>query len=255
MEGSLQIPVSRHWLESLSSGELIKLADNYGIDIPPGLERIFIIEELLENSINDEQDESENEEPENELKINTSFSETAALPKHYNISYIEVIIRDPLWAFVFWEVKDHDREAHEHTEDFGGYCLRVIPLAADEAAPLSRENSFTVAIDLEDSARYLGFAEHSPQAAGRYIVLLCAIHGGSEQQLAASLPFNLPVLNENETISALDRNPLIRLSGARDLSIIKNMDRSDRRSVDRRSDDRRSDDRRSEDRKSEIKGR
>jgi hypothetical protein len=35
--------LSRQLLESLSTGELIKLADDCGIDIPPGLERIFII--------------------------------------------------------------------------------------------------------------------------------------------------------------------------------------------------------------------
>ena len=35
------------YLESLSTGELIDLAVKNGLDIPPGLERVFIIEELL----------------------------------------------------------------------------------------------------------------------------------------------------------------------------------------------------------------
>jgi hypothetical protein len=251
-----EVPISRHWLESLSAGELVKLADNAGIDIPPGLERIFIIEELLENSNNGEEDEEAEQKPEDDLKINPSFSETAALPKHYNISYIEVIIRDPLWAFAFWEVKEHDREIHENADDFKGYCLRVIPLNEDEAVPKSRENSFTVSIDLNDSARYLGFAEHSPQSAGRYIILLCAIRGSSELQLASSPPFNLPKLIENENLSALDQNPLIHLSGARDLSIIRSTDRADRRSADRRTKDRRAKDHRAKDQSSEsgIKG-
>ena len=242
MEDGLH-PISRHWLESLSTGELVKLADNYGIDIPPGLERIFIIEELLENSNDADREEAANQRAEDELKNNPSLTETAALPKHYNISYIEVIIRDPLWAFVFWEVKEHDREVHENADDFNGYCLRVIPLSAEmsadqmperETIPKSRENSFTVTIDINDSARYLGFAEHSPQAAGRYIILLCAIRGESEVQLVSSQPFNLPRLIENENIYALDQNPLLHLSGARDLSIIRSTDRLDRRSVDRK---------------------
>ena len=42
------IPITRSYLETLSSWELVKLSDHYGIDIPPGLDRIFIIEELLE---------------------------------------------------------------------------------------------------------------------------------------------------------------------------------------------------------------
>ena len=235
MEGSsdrsLASPVSRHWLESLSSGELVKLADNFCIDIPPGLERIFIIEELLEHY-----NAEGHEETEADLEINPSITEEAVLPKQYNISYIEVIIRDPLWAFVFWEIKEHDKATHENSGDFKGYCLRIIPLDEGETIPKTRENSFTVAIDSNDSARYLGFAEHSPQAACRYIILLCAIRGNSEIQLASSLPFRLPKLIENDNITSLDQNPLIHISGARDLSIIKSTDRSDRRSEDRRSE-------------------
>ena len=38
---------TRVFLDSLSTDELVKLADSHGIDIPPDLERIFVIEELL----------------------------------------------------------------------------------------------------------------------------------------------------------------------------------------------------------------
>ncbi|MEE0998901.1 MAG: hypothetical protein UIH41_04470 [Treponemataceae bacterium] len=40
--------VSRTYLESLSTADLISLADEYGIDIPENLNRRFIIGELLE---------------------------------------------------------------------------------------------------------------------------------------------------------------------------------------------------------------
>jgi len=58
MEEVPDVPVSRTWLESLSTAELIKLADSFGIDIPHGLERIFIIEELLEYSNTSVQEKS-----------------------------------------------------------------------------------------------------------------------------------------------------------------------------------------------------
>ncbi|MDR0319919.1 MAG: DUF4912 domain-containing protein [Treponema sp.] len=226
-------PVSRHWLESLSTDELIKLADTYGIDIPPELERIFIIEELLEVSSADEQ------EPTADLEVAPSYLESAALPKQYNISYIEVMIRDPLWVFAFWEIKSHDREAHEKTDDFNGYCLRVIPLN-ENGEPNPGENSFTVLLGAEDSARYLGFAgqasdedapheEHLQKGAlretCRYVIKLNVIHGESESQIASSQPFCLPKLYNNEIAAEMSCNPLIRLSGVQDLSIIKNSDR------------------------------
>ncbi|MCL2196157.1 MAG: DUF4912 domain-containing protein [Treponema sp.] len=221
-----KIPVSRHKLESLSTDELIKMADENGIDIPFALERIFIIEELLELFNTDKKENSKDLEP------SPTYPETAVLPKQYNISFIDVIIRDPLWVFTFWEVKSHDREVHENAAGFIGYCLRVIPL--DENGKESPDdNSFTVPVDIEDCARYLGLAEHSSldwksPAAGCYAVKLEAMRGKSLLPIASSKPFYLPKLSEYETFTSLNRNPLIHLSGVQDLEIIKNMDRQPR---------------------------
>jgi hypothetical protein len=223
MDHKGNVPYTRNWLESLSTGELAKLAEDFGIDIPAGLERIFIIEELLLESAAAVEQNSENE-----MEVILSYTDPVALPKQYNISFIEVIIRDPLWAYVFWEIKAHDREMHENAEDFNGYCLRVIPLDEGETTPKTKENSFTVSIFKEDTAKYLGFAEHSPQAAGRYIIQLCVLRGDSESQIAVSAPVNLPRLIGNESLCDMEKNPLVRLSGIEDFSTIKNTDRQSR---------------------------
>jgi len=217
-----KVPVSRTWLESLSTEELIKLADTYGIDIPPGLERIFTIEEILESS-----EESE-PEPENEIIVNPSYTDTAQLPKQYNISFVDVIIRDPLWVFVTWEVKGHDREQYENTPGFNGYFLRVIPIDEEEAESTLKELSFTVSISADDNARYLGFAEHSCRITGSYIIKLGVSRGDSELHIASSQPFCLPKLNENEILSDMKNSPLISLSGVQELQIIRNTDRQSR---------------------------
>jgi len=219
MENILQVPVTRHRLESLSTEQLIKLADSYGVDIPPGLERIFIIEEILEvTSI-------ENQETASDIEVREEYSETAALPSQYNISYIDVIIRDPFWVFAFWEVKKHDKEQHETSDDFNGYCLRVIPLDKNGKERNPHENSFTVSVDAEDTARYLGIVEHSAQNSDYYIIQLCVNKGNVLLQIAVSKPFFLPKPYDNDMIADMCGNPLIRLSGARDLSIIKNTNR------------------------------
>jgi len=210
--------LSRTRLETLSTDELIKLADSYGMDIPDGLERIFIIEELLECSSYD------NEEITDDLTIDQSYPETAALPKQYNISFIEVIIRDPMWVFVYWEIKSQDREMHEKTKDFKGYCLRLVPL--DEAD--TDNTSFTVPVGAQDCSRYIGLAEHSPQTQGHYVIKLEVIRGDSNIPVASSMPFCLPRLIENENINSMKKNPLVRLSAVEDLPIIKNIDRQAR---------------------------
>ena len=223
MDSTSNGQISRHRLESLSTPELVKLAEDFGIDIPPGLERIFIIEELLlENAYLSEP------KTEDEIQIIPSYTESVALPKQYNISFVEVIIRDPLWAYVFWEIKNHDREMHENTDDFKGYFLRVIPLIDGENIQKSKENFFTVLIDKSDSARYLGFAEHSPQTEGRYIIKLGVIRGESEVQIAVSQPFNMPRLIESTNFCGTDSSPLILLSGAPDFSTTNSTDRESR---------------------------
>ncbi|MDR1837850.1 MAG: DUF4912 domain-containing protein [Treponema sp.] len=218
MEEDYNVPLSRAQLESLSTGELIRLAESSGIDILQGLERIFIIEELLEYSHTNVQ------EIKDDLK-NDPCSETADLPKQYNISYVDVIIRDPLWVYVFWEIKGSDRAIHENADDFKGYCLRIVPLNEEETEQKSGEYSFTVPVNAEDCARYFGFTEHSH---GRYKIKLGVIRGDSEVHIASSASFCLPAMIDNENIHSMKENPLIRLSGVQDLSIIKNTDRHSR---------------------------
>jgi len=223
MDDILNVSFSRSRLEGLSTGELVKLAESIDIDIPPGLERIFIIEELLENFNSNEPEDRE------EIGINPSYSESVPLPKQYNISFVEVIIRDPLWVYVFWEIKGHDREAHENAHDFNGYVLRVIPLNKGETIPKSKDNSYMVTISTEDSSRYLGFTEQSSQAEkssqdeNRYIVMIGAVRGNTEHQIAISTPFCLPRLVENNDAFP-DENPLLRLSGIQDFTTIKTTD-------------------------------
>ena len=212
------------YLESLSTGELIELAAENGLDIPPGLERVFIIEELLylDNNFNDKAWEIE------EAEIHDShhheFKEFMVLPQQYHVSFIDVLIRDPLWAFVFWEIKAHDRNVHKNTIDFKGYCLRVIPLKGDDLQP-DEAASFIVAVDSGDSSRYLGF----PPEDGRcFKVELCMLNRENRTVIAESRPFRLPrliKLKPDEDMQAVYRNPLAVLSGADRFSLVHSEDR------------------------------
>ena len=210
-----ETPLDRPALERLSNAELLKLADLSGIDVPPVLDRTIVIEELL--------DAAGESPPANSYSYNTEAPKrprppagqtiTAPLPKQYNITYIEVLIRDPLWAFAFWEINAHDRETHEGAPDFDGYCLRAKAKARDHL-------SFTVPVEPGDSAWYLGF----PPEGGRYTVELCAIRKDTPLVLAVSKPFRLPTLPEGPASG----NPLLRLSGIEEFTILRNTERSSR---------------------------
>jgi hypothetical protein len=265
-----QVPVTRAHLESLTTSDLIRMADNLGIDIPPDLDRIFIIEELLEiTSFNEDasappdtsdiagasdtflSSESAGVSPDADM-ANSRLIESVPLPRQYNITFIEVMIRDPLWAFVFWEIKAQDREQFEKAQDFEGYYLKVSPritsaitstiTSSDKPLPRPEDparqgpdakGAFTVPVKPDDSAWYLGL---SPVLAGenfrkdqsQYKVELCVGLKGAETVLAVSNPFRLPLLHglsaEGEPRSCRE-NPLIRLSGYGDLRILRNNER------------------------------
>jgi hypothetical protein len=229
--------LDRPFLESLTTNELIKLADNQGIDIPPGLDRTIVIEELLETM----EDMAENADRKNPLPLEEKHQGTTApLPKQYNINYIEVLIRDPLWAFAFWEINAHDKEIHERAPDFGGYYLRVV----SSPWSVNQDSFFTVQVGTGDSAWYLGF---SPSG-GSFKVELCVMRKDELVILAVSKPFRLPKLLEpleNGDLAGAENsvgikgirpsvsgfppgNPLLSLSGVDDYKILRNTLRSSR---------------------------
>jgi uncharacterized protein len=228
MEG---LPLTRAYLESLATGDLLAIADKLGIDLPNNSDRIFVIEELLDFSSREEGGSSGNNEPEiTDLVV----TESVPLPKQYNITFIEVIIRDPLWAFIFWEIKASEKEQFEKDENFDGYFLKVSRL---DGNPSGNGNSglFMVAVRPDDTAWYLSLspafeADSSWADQSQFKVEFCASVGGIETVLAVSSPVRLPYLPElpsagKHEASVACGNELVRLSGYVDFHVLRRNER------------------------------
>jgi hypothetical protein len=216
-----EVSFDRPFLETLTTAELIKLADNEGIDLPRGLERILIIGELLD-ALDDAEEETKKKHA-SCLKERRLPASSAPFPSRYNITYVDVLVRDPLWAFAFWEINDHQREIYEKAPDFGGYCLRVVESSEPGLSWAGRDSSFVVQVGIDDSAWYLGF---SPPC-GTFRVELCAARREDSVVLAVSGPFTLPNLHAplRNSYSQASHNPLLRLSGIDDFRILHNTSR------------------------------
>jgi hypothetical protein len=237
-------PQDRAFLESLTSDALVKLADNHGIDIPPGLDRAIVIEELLE-TLNDNDTAEEIHPVPLEEK---SQAASVPIPKQYNITFVEVLIRDPLWAFAFWEINTHDKTLYELDPNFSGYFLKVFPCST---LPSGADSSFSIPVGNEDTAWYLGF----PPGGGTFKVELSAVFGEKRAVLAVSKRFRLPKLlgvrlleaqipearlpevqiqgvsalspeEKEETLPVI--TPLLQLSGVDELTILRNTQRLSR---------------------------
>jgi hypothetical protein len=224
--------LSRSYLERLTTGELAALAESQGIDIPPGLERGFIIEEILEtvsadffdvfvNSVSAEQTAPLKEK---------YFLEPAPLPRQYNITYIDIIVRDPLWVYASWEIRNSDRKTLEGNAGFQGYYLTVSPLGkCGDGEP------FIVPVGTSDFARYLGFSPESITGGGdkadtgncRFQVELYARLEETRELLAASRSFRMPLLLDAVEPFG-EQNQLRRLSGIEELPILRSGDRTPR---------------------------
>jgi hypothetical protein len=233
--------LSPSYLERLSTPELKDLAVHFGIDIPQDLERLFIIEELLENApcltffqpdiIKSGNAETDFVDTENLPPV----PDPVELPKRYNITRINAIVRDPLWVFVFWEIRETDRKLYEKNSGFHGYFLRV---SLDKCKFGSTVSAlFTIPVKASDSEWYIHFPPDSPcrkicnmTEDAPFNVALCASYANNEIVLATTLPFRLPrMLEISETLpgnSGNDKNILLQMSGIDDLTVLRNRERA-----------------------------
>ena len=144
--------LSRAYLETLSSADLIALADDYGIDVPDDLNRRFIIGELLEVAEELKQEES----ADGGMHIALAPAEPESdLPESFNETQIGMVMRNPVWAFVYWDISENDRSGFTPAADFRALVLRVSFFAdEDSAVP---EESFDVQIDASIREQYVLF--------------------------------------------------------------------------------------------------
>ncbi|OJF77090.1 MAG: hypothetical protein BKP49_02825 [Treponema sp. CETP13] len=204
--------VTRFYLETLSTAALIEIADYYGIDIPEHLNRQFIIGELLEAASDQEKGQSSEEE----LIETADIVKVEALPKTYNETKISIVMRNPVWCFVYWDYKTKEYEAFLKDPDFLGFSIVFMFLfGKNDDTPA---DTFEVPITKKDRARFV-LMQHP----GFYArAALVAKHREKKQQVLVEsklicLPGGLPDLSSktiNKTVS-----PILKLSGLPDILV------------------------------------
>jgi hypothetical protein len=142
--------LSRQYLESIATADLISLADDYGIDIPDNLNRRFIIGELLEAA-----DEIENErKADKDVTIKDATVEVSKnLPPSYNETQISVMLRNPAWAFVFWDIKEADLRLLQADRSFISLFLHVSFFESQDMEKTA--DTFDVQISINDREQYV----------------------------------------------------------------------------------------------------
>lgn len=140
--------LSRIYLETLTSADLVLLADEYGIDIPEGLSRRFIIGELLE-AIDEPQTNHKTEDLVDRPELDTA----SEMPLSYNETQITALLRNPAWAYVYWDLNETDYREILQTKAFTSFVLRVVYFEnTDDEKPAE---VYDIPVRYEDRERYL----------------------------------------------------------------------------------------------------
>ncbi len=204
--------INRAYLETLPFSGLLQLADEYGIDVPENLNRRFLIGDILEVM-----EESEKSPDEPEMII----SETAApeaergqLPRAYNSTEVEIMLRNPVWAFLYWNISEADQlSLSRHPERTT--MLRVSSFSEKDLQ--KPDDSFDIQISGGDNERYVLL----PPGKRYFRADLISAAGESAKILASSKIFEMPhgsrLLTEMRPGRLPALSPVMELSGMRDL--------------------------------------
>lgn len=193
------------YLETLSFSDLSKIADEFGLDVPESLNRRFLIAEILELS-------QESSKPSESMVIATEEGKRGerALPKNYNETQICCVLRNPVWAFVFWNISESDSSKLKELFD----CtlkIRVCVLASKEE--LKPIEAFEVNICSELQEQYILLP--SDKQFFRFELVYTSNNQGHVLAFSpvVSVPKPGKIVNEFQPGKENDYSPIIKLSG------------------------------------------
>jgi hypothetical protein len=142
--------------------------------------------------------------------------EAPSIERCYNETSMRVLIRDPAWAFAFWEISEADLSALEGQDDSPSYFLRVSEMGEGESADL-KHDFFDIPVSEDDNQWYINL----PRSKTKYRIELCARAANRVRVLSRSRDVAAPRQYLDGSLSSLDprRAELLRLSGIESLDI------------------------------------
>jgi hypothetical protein len=211
--------------DALSQEELYLFAEKMGLDLPRGLERVFVLEEILEAL--DEDAAERSAAPDDAVHVDEkkyagcSQETLAASPdervrraRRYCETMIRAIARDPSWAFAYWDLSEVDRGRLHSDDGQSSLFLRVSELDSEDER---KREYYDIPVSDDDYQWYINL----PRSGVRFRIDLCARPAGRHRVLARSNEVEAPRQGLSQTAGDLDEPALalLRLSGLESLNI------------------------------------
>ncbi len=216
--------MTRERLERLSFPTLKEIAEKEGINYDHGISRQDCIDLILE-AMEEEKIEREHlnnlairvEEKKYDIiqdeELETQEKNDYPIPERYNETKITLLLRGPLWAFAYWDIKDTDvKSLKDHYSGFS-LVLRVHETREKLLSGKEFEDSFDIPVTLSDNRWYLNL----PRTGSTYYVELIGKLKTSEKKLCRSKTVKsarATIAGSLEKGTAMDsNNDILALSG------------------------------------------
>lgn len=185
--------MTKESLQSIPLEELVALAREEGYEEGGAADRATLAEFILEN-LKDRAREKEQEnspsirvedskyqitDPESQEGLDTNIYPIA---DRYNQTKIVFMVRDPHWAFAYWEL---DNKTREKLPDKGESCQLILRVHETQ---IPRHPSFDIPIQFGDSSWYI----YLPNQDCDYILELGIISDGRYNCMVRSNPIRTP---------------------------------------------------------------
>lgn len=221
--------VNRWTLSDASFEALLRLADNYGAEVPENVTRDEL-EEIVDDAAEEwrlEHRRANNhpvrvEETKYDIQaagdLEHRAEEEVELPESYNETTVVLMLRDPSWAFAYWDLRESDRTEFQRSDTFEGLVLRVYSMDESGTELAAARQRFDIPVTLLDSRWYINL----PDQDTLYCLALVALNDGEERDLAVSNEIAVPRGTMAETGSAADErtgDEIIAQTGIQDLDL------------------------------------
>ena len=202
--------MNRERLEELSFETLARVANQYDIEVAPSKSRLELIEQVVEAIVESQQERDASDNDQTRIERNKyriidaeelyfDPDDTYVLPKSYNATRIVLMLRDPAWAFAYWELADTLVRELEGCPGFNGLFLRISQLENTDSREGKIVDSFDIPIQLSDLQWYIHLSERNTVYQAR-LVSRCE---GKEEVHATSGRIAVPpgTIAEEQTVS------------------------------------------------------
>ncbi|MBI9105106.1 MAG: DUF4912 domain-containing protein [Spirochaetales bacterium] len=215
-------------LQLLPEDFLRNIAVKEGISFDDTIDKQELIEIILDAIEEDRAEKYSSNNPAMRIKerkfditLNEQFDfdeDKYPLPEKYNETKIVLLLRDPAWAYAYWDIKESDIEAVKVGAVNGSLLLRVFELEKPEILKSNIIDFFDIPLKINDSSWYINL----PNRGVYYKLELLLKRGETEKVLCFSNCILSPSWEVGEMNNIKEMkgtgNDLLLVAGVYDLS-------------------------------------